>query len=107
MRLLAARAVEAMDEVCVPSGQAPAEDSGLGAEQGTIARAVGAGVNTLFAGLEPLQQQGLPKTERLLCCKSRRCVIFQLYNAENELMAVCKEAKQLRCPTTVTTHYDA
>ena len=93
---LAARAVEAMDEVCVPSGQAPAEDSGLESEQGAIARAVGAGVNTLVAGLEPLQRQGLPKTERLLCCKSRRCVIFQLYTAEDQLMAVCKEAKRLR-----------
>ena len=91
----AAHAVEAMEEVCMPCDQ-PAGDPRLESEQGAIARAVGAGVNTLVAGLEPLQRQGLPKTERLLCCKSRRCVIFQLYTAEDQLMAVCKEAKRLR-----------
>ena len=92
----AARAVEAMDEVCMPCGQAPAGGSGLGSERGSVARAVGVGVSNLVAGLEPLQQQGLPKTERLLCCRSRRCVIFQLYTAEDQLMAVCRQAKQLR-----------
>lgn len=68
----AAHAVEAMEEVCMPC---EAGDPRLESEQGAIARAIGAGVNTLVAGLEPLQQQGLPKTEWLLCCKSRRCVI--------------------------------